>query len=105
MLETIAQYVTKILEWFGGLWEGFKTWVLEQVYSIWDGLLTTVSAFFAAIPVPDAWAQAAGFWDTLPGQALYILGALKIHLVIAVIIGAYGVRFLLNLIPGLFTRV
>lgn len=102
----------KILEIWNSLWStcfaiigAVKGWILDVVYQIFDALLSVFQSLVSAIPVPSSWASASGFWDAAPGQALYLAGLLHLPLCFSVILGGYGVRFALNLIPGVFTRV
>ena len=101
----LIETVGKLWDWFCGLWDVIKSWILDTCYAVVDTILKWASDAIKAIPVPDSWSQGAGFWGHVPSTALWILGELHFGLILSIILGAYTVRFLLNLIPSWATRV
>lgn len=108
MLDDLVALVHRIISFFADFfvsaWDAVKDWCVNVVFDVYDANLTMLESVINAIPVPDSFTSNLDFWSGLPGQAFYILGLLKIHIVLAVIFGAYTVRFLLNLIPSWATR-
>ncbi len=85
--------------------DGFVYVIGFTLYYVMDGFLLFVYVFLAGLDLSaiafDFIGQAAGF----PSQLLFLLDAIAFPQALTIISGAYLVRFLLNLIPGIFTRV
>lgn len=101
--------VATVWQWFVDLVQAvlvfFRDLLLNLLYALLDVSLGVFESIVSAIPVPAAWQSVGNPLGSLSGQALYLLTAFGIPECIAIIGGAYGVRFLLNLIPAAFTRV
>lgn len=105
--------ISKILGWgkdffiwlFGDQFKKAAEWTLDLLYKLFDNALTIVTEFLQSIPVPSAWSNISDPWAGFPGQVYYILDLFNVGTCLAILAGAYGVRFLLNLIPGALTRV
>lgn len=93
-----------LTDWFLILWETVKTWVLDAVYSVFDAVLSFFQALVVAIPVPSEF-TVPSLWSSFSPQTQWILGHLQITAVLGIIAAAWGVRFMLNLIPSWATRV
>lgn len=84
-----------------GLWIVLKVglWLISA------GILSTISGFIAGISLSGVAFNFAGQWAGLPPQAIYLVNASGIPEFMTIIAAAYVIRFLLNLIPAVFTRV
>lgn len=105
MWSEIQQLITSVYEFFAGIFTAFKDWVLDIVFYIFDKVLSVVETFIRTIDFPEIWNTYSNIWSFLPDQFLYLFHQVKLDVCIAIIAGAYTVRFLLNLIPGVFTRI
>lgn len=87
------------------IWNTVTGWLLDVVYFVFDGLLTVIESLVSAIPVPAAITSNGSPWSGLPSQFYAFASALELPTCLAIFAAAYGIRFLLNLIPGALTRV
>lgn len=100
----IAAGIHKVLTWFADLWQVFKDFVVDVPYEILDNILTWFQELINSIPVPSVFNQ-GDVWSGIGGNALWFCSALRIPTVIAIIVAAWGIRFIINLIPAALTRV
>ena len=75
------------------------------VYLLIEGLLTIVETMVSAIDVSSIITTSLAQWDVLPGPMLYLINSMGIPPALSIVGYAYGIRFLLNLIPASLTRV
>lgn len=80
-------------------------WIIDLVESVWLFLLEHVLRFiawlFGMIPLPD-WLSAAqleGLWAGLPGGVLFFADAMQIPEGVAMVLGAYALRFFVRRLP------
>lgn len=104
MFDWVNDVVEFLRASFLAMWQAVKTFFVDLLFAIFDGVLSVLSDLASAIPVPSSWSQ-GDVWGGLPSTFHFICSSLNIGTCFAIIAGAYGVRFLLNLIPGAFTRV
>lgn len=104
----IYHQFTKLIDtlatWVGSFFKAFFSAIGDFFYAIWDFFLSLFSSMVSAIPVPASWST-GNLYDSLPGQTLWFLNQIGFTTFLLIIFGAYGVRFLLNLIPSWATRV
>lgn len=113
LFDYLLQGIISIVVWFVQLLYHLVSLVLLGMwivlkFGLWlivAGILSTVSGFIAGISLSSVAFNFAGQWAGLPPQAIYIVNALGIPEFMTIIAGAYLIRFTLNLIPGVFTRV
>jgi hypothetical protein len=105
IINYLISLVQSVLGWFEKLWDVFKSWVLDAIYSIFDSILSVFEALITGIPVPASWSAGGSVWSGLGSDAIWVANNLKLPLCITIIVAAWGIRFLLNLIPAAFTRV
>lgn len=105
IINYLISLVQSILGWFGKLWDAFKGWCLDSIFNIFDSIVSVFETLISGIPVPDSWASGASVWGNIGSDAIWICNALYLPLCITIILAAWGIRFLLNLIPAAFTRV
>jgi hypothetical protein len=75
------------------------------LYVVYDGILTTMEGVLAMVDVSTITGAISSSWTGAPALLLWIVGQAGVASAIAIIGYAYGIRMLLNLIPGVFTRV
>lgn len=105
IINYLISLAQSILGWFEKLWDVFKSWVLDAIYNVFDSILSVFEALITGIPVPASWSSGASVWSGLGTQAIWFANTVKLPLCISIIMAAWGIRFLLNLIPAAFTRV
>lgn len=72
--------------------KAFFVWVSEQIFN-------AIIAVFNAIPVPDWAASGADIFSGVPSNVGYFVGPFDLPSGAAIIVGAYGIRFLIRRIP------
>lgn len=81
----------------------FKDWLRDLLLwvpkKIWGLILDGLAAVINAIPVPDWLADAGGLFGALPDGVVYFVQAFELGTGLAVIVGAYVLRFLIRRIP------
>lgn len=87
----LIDFLSEILEWV----VDFVVWAALSIYEMF---LLAIAAIFDAIPVPAWLAGADPFAAIDPGVAFFI-DAFQIPEGIAIILGAYVIRFLIRRIP------
>lgn len=113
MIDFVLQKTTDLFSWLWGLISGSLLWVLDALvyilkavpYLILDGLLSSVYLFVSALDLSAVVFQWAAGYALIPPQAIYFIVAIGFPQFVTLVAGAYVVRFLLNLIPAVFTRV
>lgn len=75
------------------------------VFFIFDGALAVIQAFLSALDLGSYALSYASYWGALPSQLVYLLNACMVPQALTLLAGAYTIRFIINLIPGAFTRV
>lgn len=94
-----------LLQPFIWLLDGIIYVVGYTLYYAMDGLFVAVYLLFSALDLSQFVFDFVGQVAGLPTQLLFLLDAIAFPQCLAIIAGAYTVRFLLNLIPGAVTRV
>jgi len=81
-------------------------WLLKKAaFVIMDGLLTCISSIFTAIDLSSIAANYALQWANVPTQLIWFINAISLPAGIAILVGAIGIRMLINLIPAAVTRI
>lgn len=115
-MDTIINYLNSIFAWIGAFWgyildaaiwllDGFLLLLQFVFYCIFDGLLSVVEAFFSTLDLSAVAFSYAAQWSSLPPQTIWLVNQMALPQCVSLLLGAYGIRLLLNLIPGMFTRV
>lgn len=101
-INAIFTFFTTILKW---CLDGVM-WLLSKVlFLAFDGLLTTVQAFFSAIDISSFVASYALSWTGLPDQFIWFVNAVSLPQGVSILTGAIIIRMAINLIPAEFTRL
>jgi hypothetical protein len=90
------QFLLDKINQFGAWLFGLVTWGLEQCWSL---LCQGLALVLAAIPVPSWLANAGNVVGAMPPGVAYLAVAFKIPEGIAMIVGAYTLRFIIRRIP------
>lgn len=81
-----------LIDWF----YEHSLWIPKKLFSeAMDGL----ASFIESIPVPDFVTQASGAFGGIPTTVMYFAGIFELNFGIAVVLAAYGARFVLRRIP------
>lgn len=95
--------VESLISWLAELVEGFTQWVVDLVKTaarwLWQSLLDAVAAVIEAIPVPDFVSDAGQFFSQIPPEVAAFWGYFAVSEGLAMILTAYGLRFLIRRIP------
>lgn len=84
---------------------GFVKVIWGVLYVIVDGLLTVISGFVSMIDLSTVFTKLTSSWGLLPDQIVWAITQSGLAQCLAIIGYAYLIRMLLNLIPGVFTRI
>lgn len=98
--DEVLPSINDMFEWFQDAFNflidefflGFPKWVFQQVC---EGIVE----FFNALPVPSFFTAAASAFDGIPPSVVFFADAFQIGPGIAMILGAYLLRFILRRIP------
>lgn len=82
---------------------GFKDWLRDLLLwvprKIWEAVLDALAAIITAIPVPS-WIDSATSWfEAIPDGVLYVMGPFQVGTGLAILLGAWVLRFLIRRIP------
>jgi hypothetical protein len=109
-----------VLEWIYNFFKSFfdflidvLVWVLdaifyilsEPLYLLFDALLVVVEAIFTLLDLSGLALDSVLDWTSLPDSLVWILGEIDLSQGLTIMVSAMGIRMLINLIPGTFTRV
>lgn len=85
--------------------DGLITLLQFVFFVIFDGLLSIVETFLAAVDLSAVAFNYAAAWSNLPSQLIWLINAVGLPQCFALLGAAYLIRLTLNLIPSVFTRV
>ena len=102
MLTNLLEYLKAFFYW---LLTPLFDFIKFIAYYFYDKLCSLAEFCVSAISLPGELVTGFFNWAGLPDQLLYILNAIGLPTILTMLAGAYGVRFLLNLIPSWLTRV
>lgn len=105
-----------ILNFLNSFWQYFKdlcVWLLQALgvvfaeifKSLFAGLLAVVSGAINALDVGTILTQVSTSWGLLDPKIAWFMVNLGVSQGLGILGLAFGIRFLLNLIPAAFTRV
>ena len=105
MWAVIQKIITNFFQFFLDAFNAIRDWFVDLIYFVFDSILSFFQSIIHGIPVPAIFTSNADFWSSTPGQFLYLFHACKLDVCLAIIAAAYGIRFAMNLVPSVFTRV
>ena len=91
-MDYLIQFITRILTWL----ISFAEWVFEW---LWQTLLGALIAVLNAIPVPSWLSSAPTVVGAIDPGVAFFLGALQVPSGLAIVLGAYTIRFFIRRIP------
>ncbi|WP_456385293.1 hypothetical protein [Desulfolithobacter sp.] len=105
-----------LIDFINSFWDllvSILSWLLDAVllvisfvaYTIYDGFLMVVHAFFAALDFSSVAFTHAAEWSSLPTQLIWLINQLALPQCLTIVSGAIMLRVLINLIPAALTRV
>jgi len=74
-------------------------------FIIFDGLLTIIETFFAALDFSSVVFNYSASWANLPDQLVWLINAVGLPQCLTLLGAAYMIRLSLNIIPSWATRV
>ncbi|BCO08816.1 hypothetical protein GF1_11920 [Desulfolithobacter dissulfuricans] len=109
MLDWLKDFINS----FWDLLVSILSWLLDAVflvisfvgYTIYDGFLMVVQAFFATLDFSSVAFTHAAEWSSLPPQLIWLINQLALPQCITIVSSAILLRVLLNLVPAALTRV
>lgn len=112
ILDFINKFWSYILNFFNALFNVFS-WVLDAVvyvflnipYYLFKMFLSVVYGLVSLLNVGSLAVDITTGWGLLPPQLGYLIGQVGLDVGLSMLALAYGIRFVLNLIPGALTRV
>lgn len=91
-MDFLIQMIVKALQWL-------VSWVEFAAEWVWNELMGAFLAMLNAIPVPTWLADAPQVINSIPSGAAFFLQSLQVPSGLAIIIGAYVIRFVIRRIP------
>lgn len=109
----LAQSIVDAVSWlldqiyvpFGWILDGLLYLLISIPWFIIDGFLSAVEIIIAGLDLSSvAFSWVAGY-ALVPDQAIYFMVAIGFPQFVTIIASAYAIRFALNIIPSVLTRV
>jgi hypothetical protein len=94
--------IVTVVQWFVS---GIGYILQEALWTIFDGMLTCISAIIAGLNLGNLATLTASSWGLLPSQLCYLLVQSGISNGLGMIGTAITIRMTLNLIPSWLTRL
>jgi len=91
-MDYLIQFLKNILLWL-------ISWVEWAFEWLWQTLLGAFITVLNAIPVPSWLSSAPSVVGSIPGSVAFFLQAFEIPTGLAIILGAYTIRFIIRRIP------
>jgi hypothetical protein len=85
--------------------DGFFTVITSIFYLIFDGFLTAVAAVFKTFDLSSMLFSSVGSSLDLPPAAIWLVTQLGLPQCVTMVVVAFGIRMLLNLLPAAVTRI
>lgn len=89
--------------WLSGIISDAMQWLLDLLLwipkKLWSELLTSISDFFASIPVPDFISGAQNAFYSIPSGPLFFISFFAVKEGIVMVLAALVLRFLTRRIP------
>ena len=115
-MDAIYAIIETISSWLGTFWDLVKeglAWCLDGIlliiqfalFTIFDGLLIVIEAFFSTLDLSSLAFNYAAQWSDLSPQTIWIINELALPQGVSLLVAAMLIRMLLNLIPAAFTRI
>jgi hypothetical protein len=100
-INNFLSVITSALTW---LLDGAILVIQSAFYFIYDGLLSTVTAFVNSLDLSNLAFSSLTTWGLMPDQMLYVINQIGLPQGLTMVFYAYLIRLTLNLIPAALTR-
>ena len=101
-METVFNWLNAVWEFITGFFDGLKDllpWVFKNVlHKVLDGVVDLISG----LPIPDAVANDGSIFAAVPDGVWWFASVVQLGYGLTAIAGAYGLRFLLRMLPWVF---
>lgn len=112
----ILDFISKIWTWILGFFDivwSIALWLMDAVvyvvlnipFALWKLFFAIVHGLVSLLSVGSLAVDITTGWGLIPSQLGYLIGQVGLDVGLSMLALAYGIRFALNLIPGVFTRV
>lgn len=112
----LIDFIKKVWDWILAFFDAIRTiatWLMDAVvyvllnipFAIYKLVLAVIHGIVSVLSVGSLVTNVSVGWGLLPSQLGYLIGATGLDVGLSMLALAYGIRFLLNLIPGAVTRV
>lgn len=102
---TFFDYLDKLITGDESVIDALSNLVWGLAYIFIDGFLTIIETMVDAIDLGANITSVASSWGVLPPQLVYLINSLGVPQALALVGWAFGIRFMLNLLPGSITRI
>lgn len=92
----------KVIKWLLEFVIQFGKYV---VYTVYDGILTVITAFLNAIEISNDAFNLAAQYSSMPTQLVWLINEISFPQAMGYIVLAIIIRMTLNIIPAAFTRI
>lgn len=112
ILDFFAKAWNWILKFFDSL-GNIASWLLDGIiyiflsipYLLFKIFLSIIHGIVSVLNVGSFAVDLASGWGLLPSQLAFLIGQIGLDVGLSMLAFAYGIRFLLNLIPASVTRI
>lgn len=87
------------MEWVNDALQWVSDFFSSLPLLLWQQVLEGLAAVIQAIPVPGFVNQAAAAFSSMPPQIVFVLDVMQFDIGLPMVLGAYGIRFLIRRIP------
>ncbi len=91
--------MSHLIAWLTNFAATIWGWITSGFEWVWHELLGALTTVLSAIPVPSFLSAAPTYVGAIPPSAVFFLAAFKVPQGVAIIVGAYAVRFVIRRIP------
>lgn len=98
----LSALIAWLQEWFQKfleLYDKFKEWLELLPRKAWAGILDALASTMEAIPVPDAFSDAASALGNIPDSVMWFADMFAFGTCCGIVIAAYVIRFAIRRIP------
>lgn len=92
LINWLADKLSDVLQWLFDL----VLWLPKKLFSL---IMDALATFFEALPVPEFVTQAAAYFQGIPSGFLFFLNYFAVGEGMAMVLGAYVLRFVIRRIP------
>jgi hypothetical protein len=105
LIHFVNSFLSILTSAFSWLLDGAILVIQSACYFIYDGFLTTITAFVNSLDLSSLAFTSLTTWGLMPDQMLYVINQIGLPQGLTMLFYAYVIRLTLNLIPAALTRV